>query len=313
MEIHSPVAYDLIGDVHGHAGRLRKLLARLGYGELDGAYRHPQRQALFVGDFIDRGPQQLETIGIVQSMVEAGSARAVLGNHELNALAWYTEDPDAPGTHLRPRTERNRRQHQDFLAEVEHRPELHAAVLGWFLTLPLYLDLEGLRVIHACWHADQLAAVQGHLTRDNRLTDASLHAACRRGTVANDAVEILLKGPEAPLPDGCRYQDKTGTWRSDVRVRWWDADAEHLRRAALLEESERNQLPAVPLPAELRPGYADDKPLFIGHYWLEGEPAPLTPKVACLDYSGRDDGLLCAYRWQGETSLRAERFCCVSA
>jgi diadenosine tetraphosphatase ApaH/serine/threonine PP2A family protein phosphatase len=308
MDIQSPAAFDLIGDIHGHAQRLRRLLERLGYRESDGVYRHPQRQALFVGDFIDRGPEQLETVNTVRAMVEAGSAQAVLGNHELNALAWYTQDPEAPGTYLRPRTERNRRHHEDFLREVEHRPALHAEVLDWFRTLPLYLDLPGLRMIHACWHADQLAAIAGLLTDDNRLTEAGLYAACRPGTSVYDAVEVLIKGPEAPLPNGHRYQDKTGTWRSDVRVRWWDADAKHLRRAALLDDAERDQLPAVALPAELRPGYADQKPLFIGHYWLEGAPAPLTPKVACLDYSGRDDGLLCAYRWQGETSLSADCF-----
>ena len=46
MDIYSPAAYDLIGDIHGHAPRLRRLLAQLGYRETDGVYRHPQRQAL---------------------------------------------------------------------------------------------------------------------------------------------------------------------------------------------------------------------------------------------------------------------------
>ena len=43
--------YDIIGDIHGQSGKLRSLLARLGYRQKDGAYRHLDRQALFVGDF----------------------------------------------------------------------------------------------------------------------------------------------------------------------------------------------------------------------------------------------------------------------
>lgn len=308
MDVYTPNSYHLIGDIHGHADRLRALLTRLGYRESDGAYRHPQCQALFVGDFIDRGPKQRETIEIARAMVAAGSAQAVLGNHEFNAIAWHTEDPDAPGSFLRPRTDRNRRQHQDFLAEVEHLPDLHAEILDWFRTLPLYLDLPGLRVIHACWHPEQLRAVEPYLSAENCLTYAGLVEAGRRGTPAYRAVETLIKGIEVALPDGHSYQDKTGIRRTDVRVRWWDADAVDLRRAALLDAPQRDQLPTAPLPSASRLGYADNKPLFIGHYWLEGEPAPLTPKVACLDYSGREDGVLCAYRWQGEATLRADGF-----
>lgn len=50
------MAYDIIGDVHGHASALAALLTRLGYRETRGAWRHPDRQAIFVGDLIDRGP-----------------------------------------------------------------------------------------------------------------------------------------------------------------------------------------------------------------------------------------------------------------
>ena len=53
---------------------------------------------------MDRGPQIADTLQIVRSMVEAGSARAVMGNHELNALAFHTPDPEVPGEHLRRRT-----------------------------------------------------------------------------------------------------------------------------------------------------------------------------------------------------------------
>ena len=81
------MGYDIIGDIHGHADALTALLRRMGYRERGGAWRHPGRQALFIGDFIDRGPGQLESVRIVRGMVEAGTALAVMGNHEFNAIA----------------------------------------------------------------------------------------------------------------------------------------------------------------------------------------------------------------------------------
>jgi hypothetical protein len=44
---------------------------------------------IFVGDFIDRGPQQREILRIARSMCEAGAARAVMGNHEFNTIGTH--------------------------------------------------------------------------------------------------------------------------------------------------------------------------------------------------------------------------------
>jgi hypothetical protein len=82
----SAQAYDVIGDIHGQAALLRSLLARLGYLELGASWKHPCRKAIFVGDFIDRGPAIPKTLAIVHGMVSEGSAFAVMGNHELDAL-----------------------------------------------------------------------------------------------------------------------------------------------------------------------------------------------------------------------------------
>lgn len=56
--------YDIIGDIHGHADELIRLLDKLGYKKSNGYYRHPvtERKAIFVGDFIDRGPKIRETL-----------------------------------------------------------------------------------------------------------------------------------------------------------------------------------------------------------------------------------------------------------
>jgi hypothetical protein len=61
--------HDLIGDIHGHADALQQLLKTLGYERQHGVYRHPDRQAIFLGDFIDRGPKIHETLEIVRPMV----------------------------------------------------------------------------------------------------------------------------------------------------------------------------------------------------------------------------------------------------
>jgi hypothetical protein len=110
--------YDLIGDIHGQADALQRLLAKLGHAKQKSIYRHPDRQAIFLGDFIDRGPQIRETLEIVRPMIDSGAALAVMGNHELNAMAFHTPHPKKPGSHLRPHNESNSNQHAETMRQV---------------------------------------------------------------------------------------------------------------------------------------------------------------------------------------------------
>ncbi|MEQ8240402.1 MAG: metallophosphoesterase, partial [Cyclobacteriaceae bacterium] len=55
--------HDIIGDIHGHCEELEVLLDALGYQEIEDSWVHPEgRKVIFVGDYIDRGPQILETV-----------------------------------------------------------------------------------------------------------------------------------------------------------------------------------------------------------------------------------------------------------
>jgi Calcineurin-like phosphoesterase len=300
--------YDIIGDIHGHTDKLTALLTKLGYREHAGAWRHPERTAIFVGDFIDRGPGQLATVDIVRRMIDGGSALAVMGNHEFNAIAWYLPDPTSAGAHLRPRHDKNRHQHAAFLTEVEHDPLRHKDIIDWFMTLPLWLDLPGLRVIHACWHMAYMHQLTPYLDRERRLDVAGMEAASRPGSMPFKAVEGLIKGLEITLPDGLSYADNDGTVRTKVRTRWWDATATSYRQAALLNRAARATLPEHDIPAHLCIHYDNQKPLFIGHYWHTGAMKPLTPYIACVDYSAAKNGPLVAYRWEGEAELDAAHF-----
>ena len=86
--------YDIVGDIHGHADPLHRLLDKLGYAEIAGVFRHRERKMIFVGDFVDRGPEQREVLRIARSMCDAGVASAVMGNHEFNAIGWAAQNND---------------------------------------------------------------------------------------------------------------------------------------------------------------------------------------------------------------------------
>lgn len=149
-------------------------------------WSHPEREVIFLGDFIDHGPEQMETVRMARSMIEAGHAQAVMGNHEFNAVVWATEDPYHPGRYLRAHSDRNHRQHQACLEQVGEGSELHQSHIAWFKTLPLYLDLEGLRVIHACWHRPSLAVLSCYLDDRQRIRANAWPALAREDSAAFD-------------------------------------------------------------------------------------------------------------------------------
>jgi Calcineurin-like phosphoesterase len=301
--------YDIIGDVHGHADALCRLLRKLGYTETQGAFRHDHRQAIFVGDFVDRGPGQKEVLRIARNMCEVGAANAVLGNHEFNAIAWAT--PNGEGGFLREHSEKNKHQHSEFLRQLDEGSAEYYDALHWFRQLPVWLEFGGLRVVHACWHEPSRAALKLCLDSRNCLTETGLREALQRGSTAYAAADILMKGPEQRLPPGMSFLDASGNKRHDVRIRWWDSHATTFKQAAFGMDDRIEELPDVELPIDYR--YMESKPVLFGHYWMEGEPTITFPNAACLDFSVARKGYLTAYRWSGERELTLDHLVYVSA
>ena len=306
------MSYDLIGDIHGYSEPLIELLDKLGYKKTDGCYRHPERQVIFLGDFIDRGPDQRGVIDIVRPMIDQGAALSVMGNHEFNAIAWFTEDPDEPGTHLRPHSDKHRKQHGVFLAAYEGADD-YRDLIEWFRSLPLWLELDGLRVVHACWDDKLMNYLDKRYPSINRyLDDELLIAASRKDSIEFRAVETVLKGKEIKLPRGKHFFDKDKNPRHKIRIRWWDADASTFRSAFLGPKTALSHIPEDPIDVEHLIKYDSDKPpVFVGHYWMDSEPELLAPNIACLDYSvakPEGGGKLVAYRWDGEQQLDKGNF-----
>lgn len=272
--------FDIVGDVHGHADQLLRLLAKLGYKResSSSAFSHSDgRIVAFVGDLINKGPSSSEVIDIVRGMTDSGSAFAVLGNHEFNLLA---------ASYVGEKKIEN-----EFL---EH--------LDWFRTLPFSLEVGGIRVVHAVWHPTSLKVIAGRTCSDEDF----LQSAITKASPEHQAVQTVLKGIKVPILDDQVYLDRFGIPRSQVRIRWW-LDPSGLTYADLL-------FPAhLGASADLGPSYADlayvepypigEKAVFIGHYCLPVSEPKINENIVCVDGCVTCDGVLWAYRYNKEQTL----------
>lgn len=114
----------VIGDIHGCYDEMLLLLAKAGIGERD--------KVVSVGDLVDRGPKSFE---VVQHFMERKSRFfAVRGNHEQK--------------HLRCR-EGGINSLAGRIVRTTTSAENYAAMLDYFATLPLWIELDHAIIVHA--------------------------------------------------------------------------------------------------------------------------------------------------------------------
>ncbi|MBT4731735.1 metallophosphoesterase [Candidatus Woesearchaeota archaeon] len=296
-------SYDLVGDIHGQAPELERLLEKLSYTKVAGVWKHTERKMIFLGDFVDRGDYQKEVINIVRPMIENGYALSVMGNHEYNAIAYYTKDKD--GNYLRSHNDKHTNQHKAFLSAYDSDLKEKKSVIEWFKTLPLWLDLDGLRIVHACWDFDLINRIDKPILTEDLLQQSSI-----TGTWQNDAIETILKGKEIPLPEGYSFNDKDGNPRTHIRIKYWLKDAVTYQDYFMGPKNVLEDIPDIPVVGDYLLEYdSRDKPVFLGHYWKDGEIKSLTDNIACLDFSvARPGGKLVAYRWDDEQKIDQDKF-----
>lgn len=287
---------DIIPDIHGQAEKLRVALRNLGWRRNGTTWVHPEpdRQIVFLGDFIDRGPENAAVIRMVRELMDAGRAQAIMGNHELNALHFHTADPET-GAPIRPHDAENFGQHESFLQEFPLEAPHTKDVLNWMKGLPLFIETDQFRAVHAAWIQPAIDDL-GRLTGTGTLSEDQLIRAGRKGDAFHDLAEAVAKGPEARLPHPYSFVDKGKEVRYHVRVKWWNGDARNWREAAM-SVPDINQLPDAPLPDDFVTNMypVGDKPVFFGHYWMSGEPELQGANAMCLDYSAGTVGPLVTY------------------
>jgi hypothetical protein len=294
--------YDIIGDVHGHASSLIALLIKLGYTNKAGVWSHPTRQLISLGDLIDRGPQQKEVVDIIKAMHQAGHAHVVMGNHEFNAVSWHLRDAD--NYPLRPHSDRNHRQHAQFLEQADTQSDWYLDAIAWFQSLPLLIEFDDFCCVHAAWDKNNINYLKAHLASGMTLYPEQWESANYQTHRLFDAIEYCLKGPDILLPFGHSFKDTNGITRNKIRLKWWDVSDNATFKTTAVSVPDTSMLPDALLPERFIDNVPPKKLVFFGHYWMEGEPCILNKHIVCLDWSVvKSDGHMVAYRFDGEKEL----------
>jgi hypothetical protein len=285
---------DIVGDVHGEIDALRALLARLG---CDVVRATVERPLVFVGDLVDRGPDSVAVVLLVQRLVEAGVAQAVLGNHELNLLSGAVKEGN--GWFL-PREPADRWYdgHANVpFASREASADERRRITAFLKARPVAVQSPELRVVHAAWSraaidsARQAADLEAFMVRRPipAALEGDLHGAPSRADLSNpravvafhaglaarqeaeqngQPVKVLTSGLERSIAAGASPRWLSGKWRLVERDPWWEHDGE-------------------------------DRPVVFGHYWRRRPGAQVEGKIEVFDGVAPD-------AWFGD---RGQAFC----
>jgi len=143
-----PGPFDIIGDVHGCARELEKLLEKLGYhltskgpaGKRTVRLSHPEgRKIILVGDLVDRGPYSMDVLRFAMRAEQDGMAKCVIGNHDDKFLRWLEGRDVRINKSLQTTIDETVRETPKFLGDAKH----------YLAALPSHLILDGGKLIVA--------------------------------------------------------------------------------------------------------------------------------------------------------------------
>ncbi|MFX4299909.1 metallophosphoesterase [Pseudosulfitobacter pseudonitzschiae] len=295
---------DIVPDIHGDFDRLKDTLKALGYREAKGWAHDEGRELVFLGDLIGRGSQNIACLALVEGLLNKGIAKAIMGNHELNAILYHM--PDGSGGYLRPHGAKETQQHQTFLNEAPLGSDVAAMALDFMCDMPLFIDAGGIRLVHAFWEDAQIASLRAN-TVYGYLPLARLTEVAEESTSFGRAVKDVTGGPQvdiSQIDSVCHFHDGAGYRRTKMRYRWWPGSGRRWEDIGI-SLSSPFLLPKGDVPVELSENYYPiDAPLVVfGHYQEGGDPRQQSGNAICLDFPN----VPCAYRFDGESRFEPEK------
>jgi hypothetical protein len=295
--------YDIIGDVHGQATLLKKLLFELGYEKGKKGYFHAERKAVFVGDFINRGPEIRKTIRMIRKMVKNGNAFAVLGNHEINAILFHLKEKDGKPLVKEPR--KNYLSLFKTINEYSVYPDEWKKHLRWMRRLPLFLELGEIRIVHACWSNSAIEVIKSVYNEERGKKSIFREYHKNSKSELSKSISIITKGINLTMPCDLKVVNNKGIVPRAFRLSWWEnPDGKTFREMSF---ESKYKLPAYTVPKEIIPEtffYSKNEPIaFFGHYCRAKGPHIVKNNLCCVDSCVTGAKVLTAYSWNGEKVL----------
>ena len=249
--------YDIIGDVHGHAFLLERLLSKLGYKQNENSFFHPNgRKTIFLGDLINRGPDSVKVLNIVQKMVLQKQAYCVLGNHEFRLLQKFINDP----------------------ALIESK---FLSFIPWIQTLPFFLEFPEFRVVHAAWHFSSIKKLENQNVQNEDFIKATM----RPDSEFKKAIQNILQGIKVPIPPELSYKDRFGIERKRARIRWWEKKRNILTGSNIFPRCKELIQTEFTNKGDIDCEFysQNEKIVFFGHYCLPELEPKIINNLVCLD------------------------------
>lgn len=303
--------YDIIGDVHGEATLLKKLLKLLGYNKTNGIYAHSERKAVFVGDFTNRGPEIRQTLHLIKQMVESGTAYAILGNHEINNILYHLKNEIKEP--LLPEKGKRIVSVTRTIQEFKPYPEEWKEFRRWLRTLPFFLELDGIRIVHAYWSDTNIELIKELLPPGKISRQVFRDLVLMPDSPLSQAILQTTRGVHLVLPPDLKIYDHRKRNHRFFRIKWWeDPDGKTFHDFSY---ESKFHLPRYTIPKEIYPEYErypfDAPPVFFGHYCQGRGPQIISHNLCCIDACVTIRNVLAAYRWSGEQILIPENFAVV--
>lgn len=295
--------YDIIGDVHGYASLLKKLLLQLGYSKTESGYSHPSRKAVYVGDFVNRGPEIRKTVRIIRKMVENGNALAIIGNHEIYAITYYLKDKD--GLPLIKSPGKNFLSLYKTINQFAEYQEEWKSHRKWMSELPFYLNLGEIRIVHACWSDTAIELIES-AEKEGRSRNSIFRKLYKKPkSPLGKSILTLTKGIDFKLPGDLKIINNKGISPRSFRMRWWEDPVGKTFEEMSFES--KFVLPQYEIPKQICPqisAYPENLPMvFFGHYCRHEGPHIINSNLCCVDSCVAGTKVLTAYRWNGEKEL----------
>lgn len=137
--------YDIIGDIHGLYSDFILMLDQMGYKKDNaGVFRHPDgRNLLLLGDFLDRGQENMEMLEFVYKQLKNTDDKAIMGNHENKLLNFLRFMEKGKVVALSPSASLTASQFMKLDKDVRKKYE------EMLINLPYYFVYNNIAFVHA--------------------------------------------------------------------------------------------------------------------------------------------------------------------